>query len=118
MNPGVLAGIGSAAIWAVASTMMASSSSRLDALSISAVRGAWGALLLLATVPFLLASGGFSGMDAGIVAALIGSAIVGFALGDTLYIASLAALGLARAFTGQPRALRAAGLHPRRAPAR
>ncbi len=99
MNPGVLAGIGSAAIWAVASTMMASSSSRVDALSISAVRGAWGALLLLATVPFLLASGEFSGMDAGIVAALIGSAIVGFVFGDTLYIASLAALGLARAFT-------------------
>ena len=58
-----------------------------------------GALLLLATVPFLLASGEFSGMDAGIVAALLGSAVVGFAFGDTLYVASLAALGLARAFT-------------------
>ena len=99
MNPGVLAGIGSAAIWAVASTLMASSSTRVDAVSVSALRGAWGAVALLVALPFVIMSGGFEAMDAAVAVAVIGSALVGHSLGDTLYVFSLNALGLTRAFT-------------------
>ena len=99
MNPGVLAGIGSAAIWAVASTLMASSSTRVDAVSVSAVRGAWGAVALLIALPFVIMSGGFEAMDAAVALAVIGSALLGHSLGDTLYVFSLNALGLTRAFT-------------------
>ena len=99
VNPGVLAGIGSAAIWAVASTLMASSSTRVDAVSVSAVRGAWGALALLVVLPFVIMSGGFDAMTVAVAVAVIGSALVGHSLGDTLYVFSLNALGLTRAFT-------------------
>ncbi len=99
MNLGVLAGIGSAAIWAVASTLMASSSTRVDAVSVSALRGAWGAVALLIALPFVIMSGGFEAMDAAVAIAVIGSALVGHSLGDTLYVFSLNALGLTRAFT-------------------
>ena len=99
MNPGVLAGIGSAAIWAAASTLMAASSTRVDAVSVSAVRALWGALALLIAAPFVAMTGGFEAVDAGVVVAVVGSAVVGMALGDTLYIASLKALGLTRGFT-------------------
>ena len=99
MNPGVLAGIGSAAIWAAASTLMASSSARVDAVSVSAMRALWGTLALLAATPFVAVTGGFDGITAGVAFSVIGSAILGFAIGDTLYIASLKSLGLARAFT-------------------
>ncbi|MBH77596.1 MAG: hypothetical protein CL897_05155 [Dehalococcoidia bacterium] len=99
MNLGILAGIGSAAIWAAASTLMASSSTRIDALSVSTLRAAWSAIALLVVTPFVVISGGFDALDAGVVLAVVGSAILGNALGDTLYVASLNALGLTRAFT-------------------
>ena len=99
MNLGILAGIGSAAIWAVASTLMATSSTRVDAVSVSALRGAWGAVALLIALPFVIMSGGFEAMDAAVAVAVIGSALVGHSLGDTLYVFSLNALGLTRAFT-------------------
>ncbi len=99
MSLGVLAGICSAAIWAAASTLMASSSSRVDAVSVSAVRAIWGALLLALLAPYVVLSGGFAGIDAAVAGALVGSAVIGMAFGDTLYVASLNALGLARGFT-------------------
>ncbi len=99
MNPGVLAGIGSAAIWAVASTLMASSSTRVDAISVSTLRAVWGALALLVVTPFVALAGGFEGISVGVAMAVVGSALLGHALGDTLYIVSLKALGLTRAFT-------------------
>ena len=99
MNPGVLAGIGSAAIWAVASTLMASSSTRVDAVGVRAVRGAWGGGAVLIVLPFVIMSGGFDAMTVAVAVAVIGSALVGHSLGDTLYVFSLNALGLTRAFT-------------------
>ena len=99
VNLGILAGIGSAAIWAVASTLMATSSTRVDPVSVSALRGAWGAVALLIALPFVIMSGGFEAMDAAVAVAVIGSALVGHSLGDTLYVFSLNALGLTRAFT-------------------
>ena len=99
VNPGILAGVGSAAIWAVASTLMASVSTRVDAVSVSAVRAVWGALALLIATPFVAMAGGFEAITVGVALAVVGSAILGMALGDTLYVASLNLLGLTRGFT-------------------
>lgn len=99
MNLGILAGVGSAAIWAAASTLMASVSTRVDPISVSAVRIVWGTLAILISVPFVALAGGFEAITAGVALAVVGSAILAMGIGDTLYIASLNALGLTRAFT-------------------
>ncbi len=99
MNLGILAGVGSAAIWAAASTLMASVSTRVDPISVSAVRIVWGALAILISVPFVALAGGFEAITAGVALAVVGSALLAMGIGDTLYIASLNALGLTRAFT-------------------
>lgn len=95
----MLAAVGTAAIWAAASTLMASSASRVDAISVSAMRALWAAVLLFPLVPVLALSGGYDGVTILVVAGAIGSALVGMALGDTVYVAALHALGLARGFT-------------------
>ena len=99
MSAGVLAAVGTAAIWAMASTLMASSASRVDAISVSAMRAIWAAVLLLPLVPVLALSGGYEGVTILVVVGVIGSALVGMALGDTVYVAALRSLGLARGFT-------------------
>ena len=99
MSAGVLAAVGTAAIWAAASTLMASSASRVDAISVSAMRAIWAAVLLLPLVPVLALSGGYEGVTILVVVGVIGSALVGMALGDTVYVAALRSLGLARGFT-------------------
>ena len=99
MSAGVLAAVGTAAIWAAASTLMASSASRVDAISVSAMRAIWAAVLLLPLVPVLALSGGYEGVTIVVVVGVIGSALVGMALGDTVYVAALRSLGLARGFT-------------------
>lgn len=99
MSAGVLAAVGTAAIWAAASTLMASSASRVDAISVSAMRAIWAAVLLLPLVPVLALSGGYEGVTILVVVGVVGSALVGMALGDTVYVAALRSLGLARGFT-------------------
>lgn len=99
MNLGILAGVGSAAIWAVASTLMASVSTRVDPVSVSAVRIVWGALAILVAAPFVAIAGGFEAITVGVALAVVGSALLAMGIGDTLYIASLNALGLTRGFT-------------------
>lgn len=99
MSAGVLAAVGTAAIWAAASTLMASSASRVDAISVSAMRAIWAAVLLLPLVPVLALSGSYEGVTILVVVGVIGSALVGMALGDTVYVAALRSLGLARGFT-------------------
>ncbi len=78
---------------------MASVSTRVDAVSVSAVRALWGAAALLVAAPFVAMTGGFDGVTVAVALAVVGSAILGMALGDTLYVASLNMLGLTRGFT-------------------
>ena len=99
MNWGILAGIASAGLWAGASTLMASATTRMDALSVSAIRTVWGTFSLLLLVPWSVVSGPFEGLTWEATGGVMGSALIGFVLGDTLYIASLNALGVGRGFT-------------------
>ncbi|MFQ5382679.1 MAG: DMT family transporter [Dehalococcoidia bacterium] len=99
VNLGIPAAIAAAAVWAASSVMMASQLSRVDAALVSAVRLAWAAALFLL---LLAARGDVSAIgDAGWSNSLqlIAGAIVGLALGDTVYVVTLGILGAGRAYT-------------------
>lgn len=99
MDVGLAAAIGSAATWAMSSTLMATQSSRLDPGSISAIRLAWASVFF----GILLVAMGQQGELAEVhwwdALQLVLGAAVGLGLGDTLYVGALNLIGLARAFT-------------------
>ncbi len=79
--------------------MMGSQTSRVDALSISAIRAFWAGIFFLI---LLFATGEnteIGEMSTWVIVQLVLSALVGLALGDTLYVYSIAVLGMNRAFT-------------------
>ena len=96
---GILAGVGSAALWAVTSSLMAASAPRVDTLSMNAIRYIWGTIAVL----MLAAIGGSLGyirfMEIEVVLALIISSVIGLVIGDSVYVGALRRLGLTRAFT-------------------
>ena len=96
---GAIAAVAAAGIWAISAALMGSQASRVDALSISVIRAVWAALFFVVLV---FATGNYTEigeMDAWTIAELIGSAVIGLALGDTLYVVSISLLGMNRAFT-------------------
>lgn len=99
LNPGVAAAVVAAALWAASSAALASQAGRLDSLTISFLRAFWASVFLLVAVPALGATGELQAVGIGAAAGLALSAIVGIGGGDTVYVAALGALGMARAFT-------------------
>ncbi len=96
---GVAAAIASAAIWALSAAMMSSQTTRVDALSISAIRLFWAAIFF---VILLFASGEdaeIGEMSAWVMAQLVLTAVISLSIGDTLYVFSFVRLGMNRAFT-------------------
>ena len=96
---GVAAAIASAAVWALTAAMMGSQTSRVDALSISAIRAFWAAIFFVVLLFASGENGEIAGMSAWVMAQLVLSAVIGLAIGDTLYVTSIARLGMNRAFT-------------------
>ncbi len=96
---GIAAAIAAAAVWAASSVMMASQLSRVDSTSVSAIRLIWASAFFL----LLLVAGGSTGelFELGFNNSLqlVAGAIVGLAVGDTVYVATLGVLGAGRAFT-------------------
>ncbi len=95
---GAAAALGSSALWAFTSVLLASQAGRLRPLLMSAVRSLTASLIL---VGLLVATGGLVQMQemtfiTGI--SMAGSGIVGQAVGDTLYINALGFLGVSRTF--------------------
>ncbi|MBI5283821.1 MAG: DMT family transporter [Chloroflexi bacterium] len=95
---GAAAALGSSALWAFTSVLLASQAGRLRPLLMSAVRSLTASLIL---VGLLVATGGLVQMKemtfiTGI--SMAGSGIVGQAVGDTLYINALGFLGVSRTF--------------------
>ena len=96
---GVAAAIASAAIWALSAAMMSSQTTRVDALSISAIRLFWAAIFF---VILLFASGEdaeIGEMSAWVMAQLVLTAVISLSIGDTLYVISIVRLGRNRACT-------------------
>jgi drug/metabolite transporter, DME family len=96
---GIVAAIAASAIWALASVLMASQVDRLDSPSISALRLVWASALFIVLVLVQGLWGDFTDLGTSKIVQLIAGALVGLALGDTLYVVALRALGAARAFT-------------------
>ncbi|MHB8574987.1 MAG: DMT family transporter [Dehalococcoidia bacterium] len=94
---GDLAGMGSAALWAVSSLIMAGCSRRMPALALSAIRLLFGVLFY---VTLLFATGNVAvlfRLGGGTALALAGTAIMSMGLGDTMYIAGMHRIGVSRA---------------------
>lgn len=94
---GELAGMGSAALWAFSSLVMAGLSRRMPPLALSFIRLAVGMLFYLA---LLVATGNVAAVfhvGWGKAAALGASAIIAMGIGDTLYIAGMQRIGVSKA---------------------
>lgn len=96
---GIAVALAGAASWAVSSALLASQSRRVDSLTASLLRLF---VAVLFYIPVIFAFGAqteFARMDAGDLSQLIASGILALALGETLYTAAIATIGLTRAFT-------------------
>jgi drug/metabolite transporter (DMT)-like permease len=95
---GAAAALASSALWAFTSVLLASQSGRLRPLFMSAVRSLTASLML---VGLLVAAGGLIQLKEMTFItgfSMMGSGIMGQAVGDTLYINALGLLGVSRTF--------------------
>ena len=99
MTEGIIAAIAAAGVWALSAMLMATQTSRVDPLSISAIRAVWGASFVVVLLFAAGAQADLGAMSAGTIVELVLSAVVALALGDTLYVISIGLLGMNRSFT-------------------
>jgi drug/metabolite transporter (DMT)-like permease len=95
---GVAAALVSSAMWALTSVLLASQTARLRPLLMSAVRSFTASLILIG---LLVATGGlvqWGRMTFITGISMMGSGVLGQAVGDTLYINALGVLGVTRTF--------------------
>jgi drug/metabolite transporter (DMT)-like permease len=95
---GEAAALGSAFLWALTNILLGSQAGRVPTLVISALRGLYGMLFLVAVAAVLMVAGRTSYPTVPRVLALAGSGALGIGIGDTLYIGSLHRVGVSRAF--------------------
>ena len=98
MGAGAAAALGSSALWALTSVLLTSQSTRLRPLMMSAIRSLTASLIL---VGILVTTGGLIQLKEMTVItglSMIGSGVIGQAVGDTLYINALGFLGVTRTF--------------------
>ncbi len=99
IEPGIFAALGAAAAWATSSTLMATQSARMDSGSISAIRLTFAAIFFMTVLFAAGQQGEIRDMGWNHGAQLILSALLGLAVGDTLYVVAIGMVGMARAFT-------------------
>jgi drug/metabolite transporter (DMT)-like permease len=95
---GAAAALGSSALWALTSVLLASQAGRLRPLMMSAIRSLTASLILLG---ILVATRGLVQLrEMTLITGLsmVGSGVIGQAVGDTLYINALGFLGVSRSF--------------------
>ncbi len=96
---GILAALSSALAWTLITLLARTLATRVPSLSLNIVRSAAGSLLL---IPAALVAGdvrGLHGLTAGAWLSIVVSVLVALGVGDTAYLESAKALGLARAVT-------------------
>lgn len=92
--PGILAALGAALLWVLATRLFQGAGSRLAPLELNLAKGACALLLFSLSLPFTLP--GSRTPDATAVALLALSGALGIGLGDTAYFRALGALGTRR----------------------
>ncbi|MCC6387929.1 MAG: DMT family transporter [Dehalococcoidia bacterium] len=96
---GEAAALLSAFVWSAVSVAMASIAARVSPLAISTLRLATGSVLLFVFLAISGQAGEIASAPASAIFAMLGSGLLAYALGDTIYIRSLGLLGVQRAFT-------------------
>lgn len=99
MLVGFAAALGSAVAWAVAVTLMASQTARLDALSLSLIRAIWAAGFFVAALFVLGDQGEFSRMSVNDMAQMGSAGFLAAGLGEALYAVAIAHAGMTVSFT-------------------
>lgn len=95
---GAAAALGSSAMWALTSVLLASQAGRLRPVTMSAVRSVTASIVLIALLIATQSAGQFGEMSALTGFSMAGSGIMGQAVGDTFYITALGFLGVTRTF--------------------
>ena len=95
---GVLASLGAASSFAISSTFVASYARRLDPYSMVLIRMIAGAIFLVIALFVLGSQDDVARMGVGDLAQFIGAGTISMVLGEPLFIAAIAVLGLTRGF--------------------
>ena len=95
---GIFYGLLCAASWAIGSITMRDLARKLDPFTLNAPRSAIGALSLILVASLTGRMTGYAGIGASQWALLLGSMLVGGFLGDSIYVLSIARIGVSRAF--------------------
>jgi drug/metabolite transporter (DMT)-like permease len=96
--PGILMGLLTAASWASSSILMRDLARKLDPFTLNAPRVLIGGLAALLITLATGRAAGYQAITSEQMLLMVGSMIVGGGLGDTLYTASLARIGVARSY--------------------
>ena len=95
---GIFYGLLCAASWAIGSITMRDLARKLDPFTLNAPRSAIGALSLILVASLTGRMTGYANIGASQWALLLGSLLVGGFLGDSVYVLSIARIGVSRAF--------------------
>ncbi len=95
---GEASALGAAVLWAFSSILLTSQARLIHPIPLSALRGLFGSLFLIVLALSSGAIGELREMSANTAVSMVGSGVLGMAVGDTMYIASLGLLGAARTF--------------------
>lgn len=96
---GVLAALGGAISWAVASTVVGSQAAHLGSLSIVAWRSLWALLFFIVALFALGAEDDLARMTLSDLSQLGATGLLSQAAGETVYVLAIVILGMSRAFT-------------------
>lgn len=96
---GIIAAIAGSVAWAVSNVLLASQVRATDALSASALRGLAAVIFLVVALFALGAAGDVGRMNASDLLQLAATGLVTLTIGEPLFVAAVAVIGMARAFT-------------------
>jgi DME family drug/metabolite transporter len=89
--------LGSAALWACSAVMLRSQTGRLPILALNGFTGGYAALVFLIPLVLLGRVGELLQVPPSTLVGLLGSILLGMAVGDTLYLRAMHAIGVSRA---------------------
>jgi DME family drug/metabolite transporter len=94
---GELSVLGSAVLWAFSAVALRSQTGKLPVLALNGFTGAYAALVFWVPLIVLGRAGEVLQVPVGALAGLVGSILIGMAVGDTLYLRAMHAIGVSRA---------------------
>jgi DME family drug/metabolite transporter len=94
---GELAAISCAVLWAVSTVLMRSQTGRVPVLALNAIRALWASVVFLSVLAAVGRLGELLTVPSAALISLLGSVLIGMALGDTLHIKAMTLIGVSRA---------------------